>query len=393
MKIAIVGAGIAGPTLAYWLGRSGHEAVLIEHAPRLRSGGYVIDFWGLGFAIAERMGLSDAIRAEGYAPDEVRFVDENSRKVGGFDMEVVRDLTEGRFTSIRRSALSRIIFEALRPEVETMFDVEVSGFEPRQDCVAVELSNGETHEFDVVVGADGLHSAVRTLRFGPQEAFETDLGYAVAAFEVKGYRPRDEGVYVIHSTPSHQVARFALRGDRTLFLFVWRRERDAGHPREDAVIRDILRAEFGDFGWEAPEILQGMDSAEEIYFDRVSQIRMERWHKGRVVLLGDAAGAVSLLAGEGTGLAMVGAYVLAGELKRSGENYQDAFAAYEKAIRPLIEAKQIAAERFAANFVPKTEFGLWARNQATKLMHIPGVSGLLIGENLRDDFELPDYGW
>lgn len=389
MHIAIVGAGIAGPTLAFWLAKAGHTPVLFERAPRLRTGGYVIDFWGLGFEIGTRMGLRDTILAEGYAPDEVRFVDDGSRKVGGFSTETIRALTEGRFTSIRRSALSRILFEALEG-VETHFGAEITALDARPDSVGLTFADGRTRTFDAVIGADGLHSAVRTLRFGPQDAFETDLGYAVAAFEVAGYRPRDEGVYMIHATPSHQVARFALREDRTLFLFVWRRERDAALP-DEAAARTILRAEFADAGWETPEILARMDDAPDIYFDRVSQIRMPRWHKGRVALIGDAAGAVSLLAGEGTGLAMVAAYVLAGECGRFGEDYAPAFAAYEAAMQPFIAAKQRAAERFASTFVPKTEFGIWARNQATRLMHIPGVSGLLIGENLKDDFALPEY--
>jgi 2-polyprenyl-6-methoxyphenol hydroxylase-like FAD-dependent oxidoreductase len=213
----------------------------------------------------------------------------------------------------------------------------------------------------------------------------------VAAFESQGYRPRDEGVYVVHATPSHQLARVALRGDRTLFLLVVRGEERAHAPSTQDGIRSILRSAFGDVAWEAPAILDAMERLDDIYFDRMVQIRMPNWTKGRVALVGDAAAAVSLLAGEGTGLAMVEAYVLAGEISQASSDYGAAFSAYEKRLRRFIEGKQLSAAKFASTFVPETELGIWARNQATKLMHIPIVAGFLIGRQLRDDFDLPDY--
>jgi 2-polyprenyl-6-methoxyphenol hydroxylase-like FAD-dependent oxidoreductase len=136
-----------------------------------------------------------------------------------------------------------------------------------------------------------------------------------------------------------------------------------------------------------------MADVEDIYFDRVSQIRMNTWSKGRVILIGDAASAVSLLAGEGTGLAITEAYVMAGELKRANGDYRAAFAKHEKQLRPFVEGKQAAAGKFAYTFVPKTSIGIWLRNQATKLMRLPLVADFVIGRsvNVSDDFDLPDY--
>jgi 2-polyprenyl-6-methoxyphenol hydroxylase-like FAD-dependent oxidoreductase len=391
MRIAISGAGIAGTTLAYWLLRAGHEPVLIEEAPVLRTGGYVVDFWGLGFTLIERMGLLSQVQDRGYSLREFRFVDSHSRKTGGFSMEAMQELAGGRFTTIRRGALVEMIYGALEDQVETIFGDSIAKLEERDESVSVVLRSGSARDFDMVIGADGLHSVVRTLCFGPHSStYETYLGYLVGAFEVQGYRPRDEGVYVVHPTPSHQLARFALREDRTLFLFVFRSDTGA-MPSTQTEIRDILRSEFGNVGWEAPGIVDAMGGVEDIYFDRMSQIRMPSWTKGRVALVGDAAAAVSLLAGEGTGLAMVETYVLAGEIGQASGDYRRAFSEYEAYLRPFIEEKQKTAQRFASSFVPETELGIWARNQATKLMHIPGVAGLLLGKQVRDDFDLPDY--
>ncbi len=244
----------------------------------------------------------------------------------------------------------------------------------------------------LLIGADGLHSTVRELVFGPEETVEKTLGYRVAAFQVDGYRPRDELVYVSYSTPGRQIARFAQRDDRTMFMFVFDADRMTGpEPHDPEHRKAVLRDIFGGAGWESDRILDLMDGVDDIYFDRVSQIRMESWSKGRVALIGDAAACVSLLAGEGTGLALAEAYVLAGELNRAGGDYREAFRRHEERLRPFIVGKQVAAEKFASSFAPKTAFGLWFRNQATRLMTIGPLADLMIGRSLRDDFELPDY--
>src|SRR5262249_47041619 len=163
----------------------------------------------------------------------------------------------------------------------------------------------------LVIGAGGIHSPVRGLVFGPESRFETDLGYRVAAFEADGYQPRDELVYLAYNEPGRLVARFAMRGEKTLFLFVFTTDHmSVPDPQELSEVKTTLCQVFGHAGWECPEILRKLDGASEVYFDGVSQIVMDHWSEGRVALIGDAAAAVSLLAGEGAGLAMVEAYVL-----------------------------------------------------------------------------------
>jgi 2-polyprenyl-6-methoxyphenol hydroxylase-like FAD-dependent oxidoreductase len=394
MRIIINGAGIAGPTLAYWLRRSGHEVLLVEAAPRLRGGGYVIDFWGVGCDIAEKMGLLPRVGDLGYRVREVRFVDRHGRTRGGFSTDVFHRVLGGRFTSLRRSDLAAAIYGALDGEVETIFGDSVAGIEDVGGAARVVFDRTGPRLADLVVGADGLHSRVRRLAFGPDEGAEVPLGYHVAAFEVEGYRPRDELVYVSHGVPGRQISRFSLRDDKTLFLFVFRDEYlTALDPSTDEGRKAALVRAFAGVGWEWPAIESAMAGVGGIYFDKVSQIRMGHWTRGRTALVGDAAACVSLLAGEGTGLAMAEAYVLAGELRRCGGNHSAAFGRYEERMLPFLRRKQAMAAGFASSFAPKSALGITFRNLATRLFRFPLLGGLVLGRVLRDDIDLPDYGY
>lgn len=394
MKIAINGAGIAGPALAFWLLKSGHEVLLIEESPKLRTGGYIIDFWGIGYDIAEKMGLISRIRELGYQVREVRFVDRFGKKSGGFSVDVFGRMTNGRFTSLRRSDLASTIYHALGEKVETIFGDSVSGIEDKGSCLRLSFDRSSPREVDLVIGADGLHSRIRRIAFGPEAGFEVSLGYHVAAFEVEGYRPRDELVYVSHGVPGKQISRFTERDNKTLFLFIFRDEyMGARSPSSERERKSVLADVFSDVGWECPNILAAMENVSDIYFDRISQIRMDSWTKGRVALIGDAAACVSLLAGEGTGLAMAEAYVLAGELSACGGDLIAAFSRYQERMMPFLKRKQESAVKFAGSFAPKSAFGIGFRNLVTRLLGIPFIADFFIGRDLRDDLELPDYGF
>jgi len=386
VKIVINGIGVAGPVLAYWLTKSGHEVLLVEEAPRLRGGGYIIDFWGIGYDIAERMGLIGAIRRLGYRVREVRFVDSDGRRRGGFDISVLGRLTHDRFTSVRRSDVSATIYRAIEGKVETIFGDSVAGIDEHEKGVRVAFDHAQPRDADLVIGADGLHSRVRRLAFGEDSEFLVSLDYHVAAFEVEGYRPRDELVYVSHALPGRQISRFAMRDDKTLFLFVFRNE----HIHADEP-RSILRNAYADSGWEWPQIEKELERTSDLYFDTISQIRMDRWTKGRTALVGDAAASVSLMAGEGTGLAIAEAYILAGELHACEGDFGAAFARYEQRLMPFVKGKQVSASRFASSFAPRTSLGITLRNVAMKSMRVPFIADAFVGRNLRDDIELPDY--
>ena len=388
LRIVINGIGVAGPALAYWLSEWGHEVVLVEEAPRLRTAGYIIDFWGIGYDIVERMGLIDDVRALGYQVREVRIVDRTGRKRGGFDVDVFGRVMNGRFTSVRRSDLSATIYRAVEGEVETIFGDSVASIQDDGKRVRVGFDHAAEREVDLVIGADGLHSRVRRLMFGPESNFAVSLGYHVAAFEATGYRPRDELVFISHGLPGRQISRFSMRDDKTLFLFVFRDEFMNG--REEP--KSLLRRVFRDAGWEWPGIEPELERATEIYFDSVSQIRIDHWTKGRTALVGDAAACVSLMAGEGTGLAIAESYVLAGELHASGGDFAAAFARYEQRLMPYLKQKQGLAAKFASSFAPKSASGLALRNLVTRVMRTPRVADWMVSRSFRDDIVLPDYG-
>lgn len=393
-SVLISGAGIAGPTLAYWLAHFGFNPTIIESAPQLRSGGYIIDFWGAGFDIAERMGILPEILDNGYKVRELRVVDTNNRRVAGFTVDAFFRLTNGRYISVQRSELAASIFRKTQNQIQTIFGDSITHIEQSAKDVRVTFQSGDVKEFDLVIGADGLHSRTRELTFGPEQRFEKYLGYKVAAVQVEGYRPRDELVYILFTEVGQQVGRFTMRDNRTLFLFTFA-DRDPTIPSCVHDQKQQVRRRFANSGWECPQILDALDASDDFYFDRISQIRMPAegglWTKGRVCLVGDAASCVSLLAGQGTALAMVAAYILAGELHRARGDYAQAFQRYQNLFAPFVLNKQKAALRFAGSFAPKSKTALFFRNQIFNLLSHPWIANLALGSGLADKIDLPDY--
>ena len=390
----ISGAGVAGPTLAYWLLRAGVTPTVIEHAPGLRSGGYVIDFWGLGYDVAERMGLTDDLDRVGYRMREMRIVGENGERLAGFGTSVLQELTGGRYVTVRRSDLAALLMAKVADRCEAIFGDEIVSFAEDSEGVEVRFNRSAARRFDLVFGADGLHSRVRQLAFGPEDRFEIPLGYVAAAFEAEGYWPRDEDVFVIHNEPGAMVGRLALKDDMTLFLLVLVVEpgeaEDAdGAPEQKA----LLAARLATMRWEATCIVSALKATTNLYFDRVSQIRLERWSKGRIALVGDAAFCPSLLAGQGSALAMTASYVLAGELARCEAGYAQGFERYEALLRPFLDAKQRGAKNLAVVFAPRTRLGLFFRNVLIRATVIPGLSRLAFGREITDRLILPQYDW
>jgi 2-polyprenyl-6-methoxyphenol hydroxylase-like FAD-dependent oxidoreductase len=391
-KILILGAGIAGPCLAYWLLKYGFEPVLVERAPTLRTGGYIIDFWGLGFDVAERMGLVPALIHEGYVIDEVRIVDEHGKRTGGFSARAFRTVMGDRYLSILRSDLSRLIYDSVEGKIRSLFGDTLTAVEQDEEGTEVTFCHAPAERFDLVIGAGGLHSPVRNLVFGPDDRYEKYLGYYSASFTVHGYPQRDPHAYVSFAAPGRQVSRYSLRGDRTVFFFVFAKDtRLSVSPHDEQGQRDTLREVFGQDKWECPVILEALDDAKDLYFDAVSQICMDSWVRNRVALIGDACFAPSLLAGQGSALAMAAAYILAGELKNAGGDHRAGFQAYEQILKPLMAKKQRAARSFAGSIAPRTSFGIYLRNQITRVMTQPFIVKLFMGGLLTDPLTLQSY--
>jgi 2-polyprenyl-6-methoxyphenol hydroxylase-like FAD-dependent oxidoreductase len=387
MKILVVGAGIAGPTTAFWLNKAGHEVTIVEHAPQLRAGGYLIDFWGAGFDVAERMGIVPELRKRGYIFTEARAVNRDGKRIAGFNPERIIESNK-RYITIPRTDLSEVIYDALGSDATMIFGDTVKQLADDGERVRVTFDSGKTSDFDLVVGADGLHSRVRRLAFGPDEQYERFLGMVVAAFNAEHYPKRDELIAMMYADIGFQAIRLSFRGDDTLLLFSLRHEGEV--PTERAAQESLLRHALADRGWEVPEMLNLMSSAENFYFDSVSQILMPSWSTGRVVLVGDAGACPSFLAGQGSALAMVEGYTLATELA-TAPDYTSAFARYDKLLAPLIRSKQDAAQGLGLAFAPKNRYQLFVRNTIMKMMGLPKVADLAMGRSFHDKVVLPSF--
>lgn len=219
--ILIAGAGIAGTTLAWWLRERGFDAVLIERAPALRRGGYMIDFWGLGMDVAERMGLRERLQEVGYHIDRMLFVDEDDQVRSELNNDIFTSILGDRFISLPRGELAAAIFQLVEGNTEVIFDETICALKELPDGIEVSFTNGKSRKFHLVIGCDGLHSGLRGQLFGPEKSFEKYLGYGSASFLTTGYPRQEEHTYFSYAAPGRQISRYTLRGDRTAFFFVW----------------------------------------------------------------------------------------------------------------------------------------------------------------------------
>ncbi|HET8553303.1 MAG TPA: FAD-dependent monooxygenase [Rhodanobacteraceae bacterium] len=389
--VLISGAGIAGPSLAYWLLKRGFAPTLVEQAPAPRGGGYMIDVWGVGWKSAERMGLLPRILRDGYRMDGLSIVNRHGRQVARMDSRHFGEALDGNFISLLRGDLAMAIHARIDGKAEMLFDDGIEAIDQDDTGVNVTFRHAAPRRFDLVIGADGLHSRVRELVFGPHARFERSMGLGTASFIVPDYPHRDETRYVSYCVPGRQVARYALRDNRTAFFFVFADPDGQVIAQGRSDPRAALAQLYAHAGWECADITHAMQDCEELYFDSVNQVHMPHWHRGRVALLGDAAFCPSLLAGEGSAFAMLGAYVLAGELQQAEGHPATAFAAYEGHLQAYLRRKQKAAARLGHWFVPTTRPGVLMRNLVTTLANTPPFSRWILRDMINDGFVFPAY--
>lgn len=363
-SVLVSGGGIAGSALAFWLSRRGFRPTVVERAPDPRDGGAPVDVRGEAVDVVERMGALDRIRRARTDIRDLRFVDDAGKRLGGVDM---RRFQRDRDLEVLRGDLARILRETAADAEHVFGDWPT---ELRQDSGGVEVAfrSGHVRRFGLVVGADGLHSGVRQLVFGPEDEFRHHLGYCAAVVTVPKELAADRSV-LLHNTPGKVVALYSSGNHddaRALFLFRSPEEHDGGDRGDLEQQRQTVLDAFTGQSPKVSELLDELRRAPDFFFDSLSQIRMPTWSEGRVALVGDAAHAPALLSGAGSSLALVGAERLARELG-DGDDHRTAFARYENAHRPAAERGQRGTSSSARVLVPDTRFGLWTRNHLSRL--------------------------
>lgn len=374
--VLISGAGIAGPATAYWLHRYGFDVTVVERASAARGGGYPIDIRGTALKVVERMGILPQLRAAHIETRRITFVDPDGDPIAAVRPDALAGGTEGSDLEVRRGDLTGIIYGTVRDDVEFRFDDSVAALREHEHGVDVEFRSGARRTFDFVIGADGLHSKIRSLVFGPEQQFHHYLGYCFAGFTMTNdFGLSHEGV--LWNTPGRSAALYAV-GDRPqLHGFLNFALPDAPFEafRDPAAQRDLVAAVFAGDGWEIPRMIADMRAAEDLFFDVVGQIHLPRWSSGRVALVGDAAYAPSFLTGQGSSVALVGAYMLAGELA-TNPGHAAAFTAYESGMREFVRLNQALVTEGEASLFPNTAEALEQRNAALReLVTLPAAEG------------------
>jgi len=343
-EVLISGAGLAGPALALALHRHGFRVTVVERAAALRDGGYKVDIRGAAVEVLKRLGLFRAARAADTAMRHVTYVRPDGRPIATLDASLLMG-RRGDDLEVMRTDLTRILYGATAGDVDYVFGDSIETLDERPDGVAVTFASGVTRRFDVVVGADGLHSATRRLVLGDVPL--RHLGAYISIFDLADDLGLDHEE-VFHVAPGRMVFAYSTGvGEPAKAGLVF-----ASPPLpRTADPRQVLRDRFAGSGWRVPSFLDALDAAPDLYFDAMSQVELPRWSAGRVVLLGDAAHCPAPSSGQGTSLALVGAYVLAGELARGG-GHAAAFARYEAAMRPYVARNQELGRTMAADMVP-----------------------------------------
>ncbi|MGN9913433.1 FAD-dependent oxidoreductase [Phytohabitans sp. LJ34] len=373
MKAIICGAGIAGLTLAWWLERDGWDVVLVEREDGPRAGGYMIDFFGSGYDVAEMMGLLPELNKAHTRVAELSYVDHNEHGEGGIACSRVASVFDGRILSLMRGALEQALLDAVKGRIHIRYGTTIEQVSDG-DAVTVRLSDGSVQRGDLLVGADGVHSRVRELVFGSQERYLRYLGYHAASFVLRddelGRRVGDR--FVMVGVPGRQAGLYPTNDGRLAASFI--------HASPDRAIpqdpQQALCKLYGNLGGLVRWTLRQMPQDGEVFYDQVAQIEMDYWSRGSIVLIGDACHAVSLMAGQGASLAAGGAFVLAEEL-RTGAGVGRAIAAYERRMRPFVQDRQRTGRKTARWFVPTEHWRMTARRIAFAAARLPGATAVL----------------
>ena len=385
--ILISGASVAGPALAWWLSRHGFHPTVVERAPQLRGGGYAVDFRGAThLAVLAKMGILDAIKARQTHLSATTIVDEKGRPVAPMPAHVFAGDVE-----ILRGDLGRILYEATQDSTEYIFGDSITSLDERADGVRVCFEHSQPRTFSLVIGADGLHSKVRRLAFGEDDRLVEDLGLCVSIFSMPDSAGLDHAG-MLCSVPGRTAGVFSAGDNQAIAQLYFATPSISYDYRDVTQQKQIVAEAFADMGWRVPQLMAAMQQAPDFYFDSVSQVHLDRWSAGRVALIGDAACAAGP-GGNGTGNAVVAAYVLAGELAAAGGDYRTAFDRYERLLRPYVAKGQKQALGGKDFLAPPTAKKIAQLRRFYKMLRYLPVKRLMkyLTTRTATGVKLPDY--
>ncbi|MEU1340165.1 FAD-dependent monooxygenase [Streptomyces sp. NPDC005827] len=367
MRILVSGASVAGPVLAYWLTRHGFSVTVVERAPALRkTGGHAVDLFRPAMNISEKMGVLARVEERATGAKRMTVYGEGLRSPVRADLSKIFGATSERHVEIMRDDLSEIYYDAARDDAEYVFGDSITEISPDGE---VRFENAAPRRFDLVVGADGLHSNVRRLVFGEESRHHAFIGAYFGVLTLPDVPGLDREL-LIHVGVGRTAGLYGARhlGDaRALFLFRSRRELDY-HHRDVARQKKLLRDAFAGMHAHVDGWLDELDRTPAFYFDSITQLHMDTWSRGRVTLVGDAGYCPGPAVGGSTSLAVVGAYVLAGELARAGGDHELAFPAYERAMAEHVRGSRAVALSAAKTLIPTSRRGVWGLAQGARLI-------------------------
>ncbi len=373
-RVLVSGASVAGPVVAYWLQRFGFSPTVVERTPEVRvsGGGHAVDLFGPAVELMEWMGTLREVEAHQTRTQLISLVRPGRRPVevpAGMLAEGVSD----RHIEIMRGDLAKIIYELGRENIEYIFDDSVAGLQQSRTGVQVTFERNGSRTFDLVVGADGLHSTTRRLVFGAEHEFLRFLGGYLAVFTVPNYLKLTDRM-VASARPGRTAALYPVGdGLQARVVLLWRtptlHDYDRHNPDSE---RQLLRSLYDDFGWELKRLLSELERSDDLYLDSISQVLMPTWSKGRVALVGDAGYSPGAAVGGGTSLAIIGAYVLASELAAAGGNHIEGFEAYERALGPVVQHSRSIGPTAIRVIIPRSRTRIWTMAQALRILpHVP----------------------
>lgn len=400
LKVLIAGGGIAGPALAYWLSRSGHTVVVVEQFPTLRATGAQVDLRGQGIEAIKRMGLLDIVRGKLVHEPGTQYINSKGKIVGtlmantsGKGAQTITSEYE-----IMRGDLSRILYDATKDNVKYMFGKTIARFEQDEKQVTVHFSDGSSDTFHMLVGADGQGSLTRKAILPPDAPDPyLHMGISMAYYFIPR-TPTDTNFRHTYMSPGGRwiMRRSHSPTESQVYLTLRDDSKEASELYKMSVEeqKDFWTRRFRGAGWQTERFLEGMKTSENFYSQSVVQVRIDAWSKGRVVLLGDAAYCPSPFSGMGTSAALMGAYVLAGEINRNPQNLSQAFANYDKVLRPVVDEVQDVNPFLLRLGIPKTRFGigvLMSIGRVASLLHIPELIARFSKKDRDGDWKLPEY--